>query len=139
MDDNYIKVNENNKRLAAEKIFQNKQPRSRVMLSTVKDVEKVLDKYKIQNDDFLNFIEVKKIEGEYYIISDKRDYMPTLLDRIKQGDYDIKKAVNWVKKGLEIWNNFEYKEEFNSELKLNYFRVDNNNEVKIVNPFVNKV
>ncbi|MDZ7673261.1 MAG: hypothetical protein U5K53_10615 [Halanaerobiales bacterium] len=139
MDENYIKVNEGNKKLTAEKIFQNKKPRSRVILSTVKDIENVLEKYKIDNDNFLNFISVKKIEGEYYIISDKKEYMPTLLEKIKEDNYDIEQAVNWVKKALKIWDNFEYKEEFNAELKLNYFRINNNNEVKIVNPFVNKV
>jgi|AntRauTorckE6833_2_1112554.scaffolds.fasta_scaffold00211_8 hypothetical protein len=139
MDENYIKVNEGKKTLTAEKIFQNKKPRSRVMLSTVKDIENVLEKYKINNDNFLNFLRVKKIEGQYYIISDKKEYMPTLLEKIKQDKYDIRKAVKWVKKALKIWNNFEYKEEYSSELKLNYFRINNNNEVKIVNPFVNKV
>ena len=139
MDENYIKVNFNNKNLIGEKIFQNKKPRSRVMLSTVKDIEKTIENHNINNSNFLNFLDVKQINGEYYIISDKKEYLPALLEKVKQENYNIKKAVKWIKEALEIWNNFESKEEFNFELKLNYFRVDSNNDVKIVNPFVNKV
>ena len=139
MDENYIKTNYNNKKLIAEKIFQNKKPRSRVMLSTVKDVKKSIEKNNIDNNNFINILDVKKINEEYYIITDKKEYSPTLLEKINKEEYELNKAVKWVKDALEIWNKFDKKEEYNFELKLNYFRIDNNNEVKIVNPFVNKI
>ena len=139
MDENYIKTNYNNKKLIAEKIFQNKKPRSRVMLSTVKDVKKSIEKNNIDNNNFINILDVKKINEEYYIITDKKEYSPTLLEKINKEEYELNKAVKWVKDALEIWNKFDKKEEYNFELKLNYFRIDNNNEVKIVNPFINKI
>src|SRR6056297_791344 len=139
MDENYIKTNYNNKKLIAEKIFQNKKPRSRVMLSTVKEVKKSIEKNNIDNNNFINILDVKKINEEYYIITDKKEYSPTLLEKINKEEYELNKAVKWVKDALEIWNKFDKKEEYNFELKLNYFRIDKNNEVKIVNPFINKV
>jgi len=139
MDENYIKTNYNNKKLIAEKIFQNKKPRSRVMLSTVKEVKKYIEKNNIDNNNFINILDVKKINEEYYIITDKKEYSPTLLEKINKEEYELNRAVKWVKDALEIWNKFDKKEEYNFELKLNYFRIDKNNEVKIVNPFINKV
>jgi len=139
MDENYIKTNYNNKKLIAEKIFQNKKPRSRVMLSTVKEVKRYIEKNNIDNNNFINILDVKKINEEYYIITDKKEYSPTLLEKINKEEYELNRVVKWVKDALEIWNKFDKKEEYNFELKLNYFRIDKNNEVKIVNPFINKV
>ncbi|MCF8001307.1 MAG: protein kinase [Halanaerobiales bacterium] len=138
MADKYIKYEKENKEVIAEKIFVNKKPRSRVMLSTVKEIKNELQNYSYENEDIIDFKSVERIDREYYLISDGDKYYPSLIEKLEGNNIDIKTIAKWALKIFEIWSNIEGKNEFPSEVKLNYFRVDEDNNLKLVNPFINK-
>ena len=138
MDNKYIKYEKDNKEVIAEEIFVSKKPRSRVMLSTVKDVKAELDRQFIDNNHVINYESVKKIDGIYYLISSENKYYPSLIEKIKKENIDLETAVDWGKQIINIWNNIKNEVQFPFEIKLNYFRVDEKNNIKLVNPFINK-
>jgi len=138
MADKYIKYEKENKEVVAEKIFVNKKPRSRVMLSTVKEIKDELQNYSYENEDIIDYKSVERIDREYYLISDEAKYYPSLIEKLQDNDIDIKTTAKWALKIFEIWNNIEEKKEFPFEVKLNYFRIDEENNLKLVNPFINK-
>ncbi len=138
MDNQYIEYEKDNKKLAAEPIFVSKKPRSRVMLSTVKEVKPEIDKHSFTNENIIDFTSVEKIERTYYLISREEKYYPSLLERIKEGDIKLKEAVKWTKQMLEIWDSVQAENKFAHELKVNYFRLDTEDKIKLVNPFINK-
>lgn len=138
MKNRYIKYEEDNKNLIAEKIFINKKPRSRVMLSTVKEIKKSLDAQTYNLNSIIDFKKIKKIEGEYYLLSDDSKYYPPLIKKIKEKEIPIIDAVKWTKQILTIWDQIEDESKFSHEIKLNYLRVDKNNNIRLVNPFVNR-
>src|SRR6056297_3526628 len=112
MDNQYIEYEKDNKKLAAEPIFVSKKPRSRVMLSTVKEVKPEIDKHSFTNENIIDFTSVEKIERTYYLISREEKYYPSLLERIKEGDIKLKEAVKWTKQMLEIWDSVRAENKF---------------------------
>lgn len=138
MADKYIKYEKEDKEVIAEKIFVSKKPRSRVMLSTVKETKSELEKYSYKNENIIDFNSVERIDSEYYLISDETKYYPSLIKKLEGNDIDIKTSAQWALKIFEIWNGIKEVKEFPSEVKLNYFRVDKENNLKLVNPFANK-
>ncbi|MFO7815453.1 MAG: hypothetical protein R6V14_06935 [Halanaerobiales bacterium] len=138
MGNKYIKYEKENKEVIAEKIFVSKKPRSRVMLSTVKDIKRELENHSYQNDEIIDFSNVERIDSEYYLISNKTKYYPSLIEKIQKNDSDLMRSAQWALKIFKIWNNVEGTKSFPSEVKLNYFRVGENDKLKLVNPFINR-
>jgi hypothetical protein len=138
MTEKYIKYEKEDKEVIAEKIFVSKKPRSRVMLSTVKETKQVLQDYSYENKNIIDFNSIERIDSEYYLISEEAKYYPSLIEKLEDNDIDLKTTAQWALKIFEIWNNINKNKEFPSEVKLNYFRVDQENNLKVVNPFINK-
>ncbi len=134
----YIKYEKEGKEVIAEKIFVSKKPRSRVMLSTVKETKQVLQDYSYESKNIIDFNSVERIDSEYYLISEESKYYPSLIEKLEDNNIDLKTTAQWALKIFEIWNNINKNKEFPSEVKLNYFRVDQENNLKVVNPFINK-
>jgi len=138
MEKKYIKYEKDNKEYAAESIFVSKKPRSRVMLSIVKDVKPEINKHIFKNEDIIDYQSVEKIEGDYYLISHEDSCYPPLIDRIKEDDINLKEAVKWTKQIIEIWDSVEQANSFSHEIKVNYFRLTEQDNIKLINPFINK-
>ncbi|HKL13250.1 MAG TPA: protein kinase [Halanaerobiales bacterium] len=138
MDKEYIKYEKENKEYVAESIFVSKKPRSRVMLSTVKELKPEINKHSFDNENIIDYKAVEKIDGKYYLISKEDQYYPPLIERVKKADISLKEGVRWSKQIIEIWNSNENANEFTAEIKANYFRLDENKNIKLINPFINK-
>ena len=138
MDKEYIKYEKDNKEYLAESIFVSKKPRSRVMLSTVKEVKPALNKHSFRNEDIIDYEMVERIEGDYYLLSKQNNYYPSLIERIKEQDFKLKEAVKWSKQIFKIWDSVEKEEKFSHEIKANYFRLTEKKDIKLINPFINK-
>lgn len=138
MEEEYIRYEKDNKKQVAESIFVSKKPRSRVMLSTVKDIKPALKKHSFENEDIIDFQSVEKIGGDYYLINKGDKYYPSLIERIKKRDISLKEAVQWTKQIIKIWNSVEQENKFPHEIKANYFRLNEQGNIKLINPFINK-
>jgi len=139
MDNEYIEYDKDNKKLIAEKIFINKKPRSRVMLDVFKDIKNNLKRCRFGSDKVLNFSKVKRINGEYFLLTKDENHYHSLIENFTTDNIEIDKAADWCLQILQIWDSLNDKIEFSSEIKLNYFRVDHKRNIKLVDPHINRI
>ncbi len=139
MYNEYIEYDKDNKKLIAEKIFINKKPRSRVMLDIVKDIKNNFKRCRFGSDKVLNFSKVERIDGEYFLLAKEENYYPSLIENFSTGNIETDKAADWCLQILQIWDSLNDKVEFSSEIKLNYFRVDHKDNIKLVDPHINRI
>ncbi|ACL70652.1 protein kinase domain-containing protein [Halothermothrix orenii] len=136
----YYYVKEDGEEYYAESIFVNRQPRSRIILETVKSLEEIINKNisKLNHPAFIKFKEIKRIKDEYCLIRDKSELVP-LTVYLKEQNPSPEKRVLWFATLIEIAQNAEESDLNWSGFRLDTLWVNEEGELRLIDPEVVEV
>ncbi|MCF8009055.1 MAG: protein kinase [Halanaerobiales bacterium] len=137
MDLEYISYQKDSNKYIAEKIFIYKKPGSKIILSTVKELKKTIKEKPLKGNNIINYSDIEKIDGSYYLLYKGENYLKPLIDKIDNGDFELADTIKWLKQLIIIGQSID-QDGFRSLLKLNDLRLDQNNNLYIVKPELNR-
>lgn len=143
MKTNELKMKEiekNNQSYIAEKIFTEKEPRSRVRLDIIKQLQQKIEEFDtIKHKNFIDYEGVERIEGEYYLLTRGKVALTPISTYLTNNSISLSRFVKWIIDIAEVGRLAE-KQGFDWKgISLAYLRVDEEGDIKLINPSILKI
>ncbi|MFW5986063.1 MAG: protein kinase domain-containing protein, partial [Halanaerobiales bacterium] len=133
-------ITRDGKEYIAEKIFTARKPRSRVVLEKVNEIKEILAREPEFNESsYIQYQGIEKVEGEYCLFRKDEEELAPLADYLANGEVSIARALSWVLKQAELWQKAEEKGFTWELITLEYLRVTDEGEIKLINPVIGDI
>lgn len=138
--DKFYNYQQNDTQYLALAIFQQKKPRSRVVLDIVRLLQqKIENTPSINHKHFVEYQGVEQVNGEYCLLtSTSKKYYP-LEDYLKENDVSLHKKVEWAVNIAEVAKVAEARNCEWPGLTLSSLKVDVDGDIKVVDPEITNI